>query len=161
MVYTGGGICRKTATYPVDLTPPAAPAILSPPRHRPYYFVMGGATRYRCDQVPGLPGQQFEGPYDYTNYVNGRTNTTYQDSSVQAGLTYYYKVTAHDGIGFESESSNIAAAAISIRSGGDQNDSAAGTLFGSSASITVDAEDDLLCPALLNILMAAPGFPLC
>lgn len=56
-------------------------------------------------------GTQSGGPYAV---INGSTDTstTYTDSSVQAGQTYYYVVTAVDGSGTESVNSNQAQAVV-------------------------------------------------
>jgi hypothetical protein len=56
-------------------------------------------------------GTQSGGPYAI---INGSTDTstTYTDSSVQAGQTYYYVVTAVDGSGTESVNSNQAQAVV-------------------------------------------------
>jgi fibronectin type 3 domain-containing protein len=50
-------------------------------------------------------GSQFGGPYVKINSALD-TSTTYTDSSVQAGQTYYYVTTAIDSSGAESSYSN-------------------------------------------------------
>ena len=56
-------------------------------------------------------GTQSGGPYAALGAGNG-TATTYTDSSVQPGRTYYYVVTAVDGAGLESAYSNQVQAVI-------------------------------------------------
>jgi fibronectin type 3 domain-containing protein len=148
MVYDRwGNLAERTATYPVDLTPPAAPENLTATYGTGQITLSWEAppdtdvTKYRVYRANSLAG-----PYEFIKDVTGRTNTTYKDSTVQTGLTYYYKVTAYDGIGFVSEDSNIAAAAaISDTTPPEviRMTPAAETLFGSNAFVTVEAEDNL------------------
>jgi fibronectin type 3 domain-containing protein len=56
-------------------------------------------------------GTQSGGPYAVLNSAPDAT-TTYTDSSVQAGATYYYVVTAVDATGTESAYSNQTQAII-------------------------------------------------
>jgi fibronectin type 3 domain-containing protein len=50
-------------------------------------------------------GSQSGGPYTKINSALN-ANTTYTDSSVQAGQIYYYVTTAVDSVGAESSNSN-------------------------------------------------------
>lgn len=56
-------------------------------------------------------GTQSGGPYEAISTGNG-TGTTYTDSTVQSGQTYYYVVTAVDSAGIESVFSNQAQAVV-------------------------------------------------
>jgi len=56
-------------------------------------------------------GTQSGGPYAVLNSA-ADASTTYTDSTVQAGQTYYYVVTAVDGSGNESVNSNQAQAVV-------------------------------------------------
>jgi fibronectin type 3 domain-containing protein len=56
-------------------------------------------------------GTKTGGPYNKVN-SSLNTDTTFTDSSVTAGATYFYVVTAVDGTGTESPFSNEAKAVI-------------------------------------------------
>jgi fibronectin type 3 domain-containing protein len=56
-------------------------------------------------------GTQTGGPYAQVGTGNG-TATTYTDSAVQSGQTYFYVVTAVDSAGHESVYSNEARAVV-------------------------------------------------
>ena len=56
-------------------------------------------------------GTQSGGPYAVLNSA-ADASTTYTDSTVQAGQTYYYVVTAVDSSGNESVNSNQAQAVV-------------------------------------------------
>jgi len=54
------------------------------------------------------------GSYDFTSPLATVTESSYTDSAVQEGVTYYYVVRAFDTGGLESESSNEASAATAV-----------------------------------------------
>jgi fibronectin type 3 domain-containing protein len=86
------------------------------------------------------------GTYTQLKKINGMENVSYTDSSVTAGTTYYYKITAGDKFEQESEFSAVVSAASVIDNikpvilGIEPvND----TVIGPNAHITVRAEDNL------------------
>ncbi|HHW49841.1 MAG TPA: PKD domain-containing protein, partial [Clostridiaceae bacterium] len=142
-----GNSAERIANYHVDLTPPGPPENLiatygtgrinlswdAPPDTDVIRY-----TIYRANSI--------NGPYSNIRTNNGRSNTTYQDTNVQSGLTYYYKVTATDNVGLTSIDSNIAsAAAVSDYEPPVINAMTPeeGTLFGRQPAITVTATDNL------------------
>ncbi|KJS70576.1 MAG: hypothetical protein JL56_16630 [Desulfotomaculum sp. BICA1-6] len=147
-VYDGAGNgALETVTYHVDRTPPGGPqnliaiygagsiglAWLAPPEADVKYYQL-----YRANALAG--------PYSKLIEIEGRDNIIYTDTTVQSGLTYYYKVCAVDNFNQEGTASNVAAAAAQsdtsppLVMGIEPED---GTVLGPLAEITVRAEDNL------------------
>ncbi|HVU18608.1 MAG TPA: malectin domain-containing carbohydrate-binding protein [Candidatus Didemnitutus sp.] len=71
-----------------------------------------GATSYNLYRSTSAGGE------GSTAYVSGLTATTYTDSSVTAGTTYYYKVAAVNAAGSSAQSNEASAAPISANGRG-------------------------------------------
>ena len=87
-----------------------------------------------------------DGEYTKIGEVTGRTNVVYTDKNLQIGQTYYYRVTAVDNFGQESNPSNVVVGSALADSvppvvlGIEPLDS---TVLGKTGKITVRAEDNL------------------
>ena len=139
---------QMTVTYQIDKNGPSAPQNLTAQATAGRISLawepspeasVSGYKIYRSSQA--------DGQYSLIGQVNGRTTVTYTDSSVTVDQPYFYKVTAVDKYGQESMPSGIAA-------GSPEPDTTApvvlgiepldGSILGSSARITVRAQDNLL-----------------
>ncbi|MFZ3171039.1 MAG: fibronectin type III domain-containing protein [Carboxydocellales bacterium] len=148
IVYDGAGNeTSQTVNYQVDRTAP------QPPKNLIATYGSGSVslvweTPFNADvkYYKVYRANTLEGPYSLLKQVSGGMTVTYGDNTVQPGLTYYYKLTAVDYFDQEGQASNIAAAAAvsddvppSILGISPDN----GVVFGSTAQITVLAEDNL------------------
>jgi fibronectin type 3 domain-containing protein len=144
---SAGNLSRQTFIYQVDRTAPSAPQNLA--------AIYGNGEIGLTWQAPPEASvdhyninraNQDTGPYTQVGQAQGRSNVFYDDTTVKAGLTYFYEVTAVDKFSQESAVSNIAkAAAVTditppVIQGIDPAD---GTLLGPQDTITVVASDNV------------------
>ncbi|MBU7005798.1 fibronectin type III domain-containing protein [Phosphitispora fastidiosa] len=148
VVYDGSGNNTiETVNYQIDRTAPQTPGNLTATYGSGSVSLVWEASAsadvnyYRIFRANSVAG-----PYTELTRVYGRATVSYLDSSVESGLTYYYKVTAVDNFEQEGSASNIAAAAAIADDVppvilGISPDNA--TIFGSAAQVTVRAEDNI------------------
>jgi RHS repeat-associated protein len=142
----------QTAIYMVDRTPPSIPAnIITTPgagvinlqwTPSPEADTMGYKV-YRSDASEGL--------YSLIGSTSGRTGVTFTDSTVKAGLTYFYRISSVDRYNQESNKSS----AVSVIAQADTVppvilgiEPVDSTIIGKQVKVTVRAEDNLLLSSI-------------
>ncbi|WP_438446659.1 immunoglobulin-like domain-containing protein [Gorillibacterium sp. sgz5001074] len=148
-----GNTASATAVYEMDHTPPAAPknligrygsGIVNLTWEKPADVDLKKYKLYRATSE--------QGPFTVIKDDVAKTAVSYTDSTIQYGLTYYYKLTAVDQFDQEGAVSNVAAAYAlqdSIPPSVQNITPASGTVLSPTTSITVTGTDNLSVSSIL------------
>lgn len=116
-VHSGGDqtVCADAVRFESVVPPPDVPGVLLPPQELSASAEMGEVRlRWTHPDESAVALYKVYRSNDpnggYLLLADGLTVTTYADREVTNGLTYYYKVTAADPVGNESDFSNVASA---------------------------------------------------
>ena len=129
----GGSVSSSTATI-IVITPPLPPAVVSGSAGNAQVIMSWspsvGANSYNLKRANSSGGP-------YTTIAAGVTGTTTLDTTVSNGTVYYYVVSAINGAGEGSNSSEVSAAPIGVLPvGWAAQDFGSPTLAGSSSAVS-------------------------